>query len=118
MKTSNRTHEGRDALVTGAGQGIGQAIAVSLAERGAKVIATDLANPDETINKIGPSGSAQLDVPLEDDWRSVADTSKDLGGVDIVVNNAAIFQIVPLMIWILKRDREQSRRILIHIFWA
>jgi saccharopine dehydrogenase-like NADP-dependent oxidoreductase len=51
------------ALVTGAAQGIGQAIAVALAERGAQVIATDLAPPHETVEKIGPTAHAfQLDV--------------------------------------------------------
>ena len=43
------------ALVIGAGQGIGQAIALALAERGAVVIATDLTPPHETVRKIGPT---------------------------------------------------------------
>jgi NAD(P)-dependent dehydrogenase (short-subunit alcohol dehydrogenase family) len=50
MKTSTRTHEGHVALVTG----IGQALAFALAERGARVIATDLKPPQETARKIGP----------------------------------------------------------------
>ena len=80
------------ALVTGSAQGIGQAIALALAGRGAKVIATDLKPPHETVHKIGPAGCAlELDVSQEEQWRSVAAKAGDMGGVDIVVNNAGYF---------------------------
>ena len=80
------------ALVTGAGQGIGQAIASALAERGAQVIATDLTPPHETVRKIGPTAHAlQLDVTQEEQWRSAAAKIRDVGEVDIVVNNAGYF---------------------------
>jgi 3-oxoacyl-[acyl-carrier protein] reductase len=92
MKTSMKTHEGRVALITGAGQGIGQAIALALADRGAQVIATGLKPPNETARKIGPTAYAlELDVTQEEQWRSVAAKTLDVGVVDIVINNAGYF---------------------------
>jgi 3-oxoacyl-[acyl-carrier protein] reductase len=55
-------------------------------------VATDLAVPHDTAKKIGASAFAlPLDVIKEDDWRSVLEKSRDVGDVDIVVNNAGYF---------------------------
>jgi 3-oxoacyl-[acyl-carrier protein] reductase len=65
---------------------------LALAERGARVVATDLAIPHDTGQKIGASALAlQLDVTKEEDWRSVLEKCRDVGDVDIVVNNAGYF---------------------------
>ena len=97
MKTTFKTHEGKAALVTGAAQGIGQAIAVALAERGAQVIATDLSVPQETVKLLGTAGHGyQLDVTKEEDWQSLASKAAALGGIDIVVNNAGYFPNLPI----------------------
>jgi NAD(P)-dependent dehydrogenase (short-subunit alcohol dehydrogenase family) len=92
-----KTHEGHVALVTGAAQGIGQAIALALAQRGAQVIATDLTTPHETVSKIGPTAHAfQLDVTQEEAWRSLSLQSREVGDIDIVVNNAGYFPNLPI----------------------
>jgi NAD(P)-dependent dehydrogenase (short-subunit alcohol dehydrogenase family) len=97
MSNSVKTHEGKVALVTGAAQGIGQAIAIALAGRGAHVIATDIHVPQETLLKIGPLASAYpLDVTKEEDWQSLALKTESLGGVDIVINNAGYFPNQPI----------------------
>lgn len=97
IKAMFNTHQGKVALVTGAAQGIGQAIAVALAERGATVIATDLLVPAETLKKIGPTASGYpLDVTKEAHWQALAHNAAALGGVDIIVNNAGYFPNRPI----------------------
>src|SRR6201993_4069823 len=92
MTSSMRTHDGRVALITGAGQGFAQGMGLACAGRGARVIAPALEPPHETGRKIGSEALAlQLDVTREEDWRSVAGKAQDLGDVDIVVNNAGYF---------------------------
>jgi len=86
------------AIVTGARRGIGEAIALKLAEQGAKVIVTDISKEDcqKVVEKIETSGgeglALKLDVKKEDEIKSVVEETKEkFGKIDILVNNAGIF---------------------------
>ncbi len=87
------THQGRVAVVTGSGRGIGAAIALALARRGAKVVAADLQLPTTTVAAIGRTAvGVAADVSDPGGWAAIAQAAKDaFGGVDIVVNNAAFY---------------------------
>ncbi|MBO0709378.1 MAG: 3-oxoacyl-ACP reductase FabG [Candidatus Dormibacteraeota bacterium] len=79
--------EGRTALVTGGGKGIGRAISQELARAGARVIVnyrTDAAAAEETAHAIGGE-ARQCDVT---DSAAVLGLVKEVGGVDVLVNNA------------------------------
>jgi glucose 1-dehydrogenase len=87
---------GKRALVTGAGMGIGQGIAIELARRGADV-AVHYAHtePDETVEEIERSRkrspTVQGDLSTVEECERVVDEAADsLGGLDVLVNNAGV----------------------------
>jgi NAD(P)-dependent dehydrogenase (short-subunit alcohol dehydrogenase family) len=96
--------DGDVALVTGAGSGIGQAIAIGLAEAGAKVALFDLAGQsaglEETLAGIERLGGRALiargDVTAEHDLaQAVEATERDLGPLSVAVNAAGIAAATP-----------------------
>jgi 3-oxoacyl-[acyl-carrier protein] reductase len=78
---------GRVALVTGAGAGIGRAVALALAREGASVVAVDLdeAAAEETVRLAGGGATVRADVTDDDALRAAFTTA---GPLDVLVNNA------------------------------
>jgi 3-oxoacyl-[acyl-carrier protein] reductase/pyridoxal 4-dehydrogenase len=89
--------DGRVAIVTGAAQGIGKAIADKLADEGATVVIADVnGNGAEQAAPEGGMGM-RVDVSKEDDVKRMVDeTVGSYGKLDVLVNNAAI---VPFTAW-------------------
>lgn len=107
--------DGKVALVTGSSQGIGQAIAIRLAQAGAKVVINYRSNPqgaEETVKQVNAAGgecfmaegycnnargySIGADLGMvEDVQRLVADSIAHFGQLDILVNNAGIEKHAP-----------------------
>lgn len=88
------------ALITGGARGIGLGFAEAYAAEGAKVIIADinLERAREGAASIGPAATAvKLDVTsLADIDDVIKQVDKDFGGIDILVNNAAIFDMAPI----------------------
>jgi 3-oxoacyl-[acyl-carrier protein] reductase len=88
---------GRIAVVTGAGKGIGREIALLLAKHGANVVVGDLNVEDaqnvvKEIEEIGPKGLAyRVDVSKKEDANGLIQAAiNTFGDLDILVNNAGI----------------------------
>jgi len=107
---------GKVAVVTGASKGIGAAIAEKLAAEGAKVVvnfARDKGGAETVARKIRQAGGeaivVQADVSkLEDIKKLFAETKRAFGKVDVLVNNAGVYEFRPLE----ALDEEHYRRIL------
>lgn len=93
--------EGKIAIVTGGARGIGRAIAERYADEGARVVIADIleAEAKETANAIGRGAfGLRLDVTDQASIDAmVAAVVKEAGRIDILVNNAAIFNMAPLL---------------------
>jgi 2-hydroxycyclohexanecarboxyl-CoA dehydrogenase len=95
---------GKVAIVTGAAQGIGRAIAMRLAEEGAKIALADIqAEPaEQAASEIRSRGASAIAVALDvtrlDDAIAAADrVERELGPIDILVNNAGWDVLAPFV---------------------
>lgn len=95
---------GRVAVVTGAGQGLGRAIAHRLASEGARVAVVDIDNAsgNAVAEEISVAGGTALAVACDVASREQVHTSaerisKELGNIDVLVSNAGVVR--PAMLW-------------------
>jgi 3-oxoacyl-[acyl-carrier protein] reductase len=95
----------KTAIVTGASRGIGRAIALRLAADGFGVVvnyAGNTAKAEETVNEIVSSGGRAIAIQAdaaspEDVYQLFAKTLKEFGQIDVVVNNAGIMPLSPIV---------------------
>lgn len=88
---------GKVAIVTGCNTGLGQGMAIGLAEAGCSIVGVNRSEPTETIQKMTAAGHSFLDVRADllkqEDIPAVIDrTITEFGRVDILVNNAGIIR--------------------------
>ena len=102
MSTPNFRLDNQTALITGAGSGIGRAIALAAAGSGADIACFDLAGPglDETCAAITDLGRRTIPVPgdvtdLASLTEAVEQTESELGPLSLAVNSAGIANASP-----------------------
>lgn len=84
--------DGKVAVVTGAAQGIGRAIADGLARDGARIVVADLHGADEAAARYPDGVGLTVDVSTEQDAaRMVEEAVARCGSLDVLVNNAGLY---------------------------
>ena len=92
--------QNKNVLITGAARGIGQAFAEAFAKEGARVAIADLniERAEKTASQIQGSIAVKMDVTQKSSIEEgVEKTIQQLGGIDILINNAAIFTAAPIV---------------------
>jgi 2-deoxy-D-gluconate 3-dehydrogenase len=92
--------DGKTAIVTGAARGLGQAMALAMAEAGADVAAVDVLNMSDTKEQIEKLGRRCVTITADLTKKECVDmivkvTVEKLGGIDILFNNAGIIRRAP-----------------------
>ncbi|MDE2433033.1 MAG: SDR family NAD(P)-dependent oxidoreductase [Burkholderiales bacterium] len=95
--SSSVRFDGRVAIVTGAGAGLGRSHALQLAARGAKVVVNDLGDPSAVVQEIKAAGGEAIGfsgsvTDAEAMARMAQETMAQWGRIDILVNNAGILR--------------------------
>jgi len=93
--------KGKSAIITGAARGIGATFAAAYVREGATVAIADIdmVRAEQTAKAIGASAFAiRLDVTDQASIDSaIAEVEKRCGGIDILINNAALFDMAPIV---------------------
>jgi NAD(P)-dependent dehydrogenase (short-subunit alcohol dehydrogenase family) len=90
--------DGRVAIVTGGGQGIGRALAEGLAAEGARIVIADVAGAEESAASLPTEAiGLRVDVASEGDTAAMAEQAiARFGRIDVLVNNAGLYtSLVP-----------------------
>ena len=112
--------EGKVAIITGAAQGIGSALAVGFAKEGAKLVIADILDGKQAVAQVEKAGSEAIfvktDVTRQEECDAMARAAVNrFGAIDILVNNAAIFGDIVMKPFTDLTDEEWDRLMAVNV---
>jgi NAD(P)-dependent dehydrogenase (short-subunit alcohol dehydrogenase family) len=112
--------EGKVAIITGAAQGIGAALAVGFAKEGANLVIADILDGKKAVTEVEKAGSEAIfvktDVTRQEECDAMARAAVErFGTIDILVNNAAIFGDIVMKPFTDVTDEEWDRLMAVNV---